>query len=99
MNFNAIPAGALIFLDANILVYAFGADPSYGPPTKILLERVEQGDVVGYISTHVLSEAAHRLMTLEACQTFGWPYAGIARRLRRHPAEIRKLQEFQAGRV
>ena len=30
-------------------------------------------------------------MTLEACQLFGWPYAGIGQRLRRHPAELRKL--------
>ena len=34
-------------------------------------------------------------MTLEACQTFGWPYTGIARRLRRHPAEVQKLHEFR----
>jgi predicted nucleic acid-binding protein len=33
----------------------------------------------------------HRLMTLEACMRFGWPYQGIAQRLRRHPAECRQL--------
>jgi uncharacterized protein len=95
MDFNAIATGTSIFLDANVLVYAFGPDPVYGPPTKILLRRIEVGDVEGYISTHVFSEIAHRLMTLEACQTFGWSYTGIVRQLRRHPAELQKLKEFR----
>jgi len=30
-------------------------------------------------------------MTIEACQRFGWPAKGIARRLRRHPAEVQQL--------
>jgi predicted nucleic acid-binding protein len=95
MNLNAIPAGASVFLDSNILVYASAADPVFGPPIKLLLKRIEDGDVKAYISTHGFSEIAHRRMTLEACQTFGWAYAGIARRLRRHPAEVQKLQEFR----
>ena len=34
-------------------------------------------------------------MTLEACQTLGWPYAGIGQRLRTHPAEITRLTRFR----
>ena len=30
-------------------------------------------------------------MTIEACQRFGWPPKGIARRLRHQPAEVRQL--------
>lgn len=60
-----------------------------------LLERVESGDVQGYMSAALLSDVAHRLMALEACETLGWPYAGIGRRLRDHPAEIQKLQRFR----
>jgi predicted nucleic acid-binding protein len=30
-------------------------------------------------------------MTIEACQRFAWPARGIARRLRRHPAEVQQL--------
>ena len=51
--------------------------------------------MTGFLSTSAFSEIAHRLMTLEACVTFGWPYAGIAQRLRRHPAEIVKLRRFR----
>ena len=30
-----------------------------------------------YASTHVLSNAAHRSMTIEASAKFGWPVAGL----------------------
>src|ERR1041385_3978786 len=39
----------------------------------------------------ILAEVVHRLMTIEACQGFGWPVQGIARRLRHHPVEVQQL--------
>jgi len=95
MNFAALPAGTSVFLDANVFVYSYTNEPSLGPASTDLLERIEFKDLQGYISTQVLSDVAHRLMTLEACQAFGWSYTGIHRRLRRHPAEIQKLQVFR----
>jgi len=95
MIFADIPAGESVFIDANVFVYDFGPDPVFGLPCRAFLERVERADLKGYISAHVLLEAAHRLMTLEACQTFGWPYTGIGRRLRRHPGEIQQLHRYR----
>jgi predicted nucleic acid-binding protein len=95
MNFAAIPAGTSVFVDANVFVYSYAGDPIYGNACTDLRERIELKQLQGFVSTHVFSEIAHRLMTLEACQTLGWPYAGIARRLRRHPSEIQKLQRFR----
>jgi predicted nucleic acid-binding protein len=95
MSFGTIPAGETVFIDANVFVYDFGPDPSFGPPSRGLLERIEQGDVKACLSTHVFSDVAHRLMTLEACQTFGWSYSGIGQRLRRHPLEIQTLHRFR----
>ena len=95
MRFEDIPSGAAVFLDANVFVYDFGPDPQFGIPSRNLLERIELGDLHGFCSTHELSNVAHRLMTLEACQTFGWPYAGIGQRLRNHPTEITRLHRFR----
>ena len=95
MNFADIPAGASVFLDANVFVYDFGPDPVFGPPSRSLLERIESGELRGFLSTHELSDVAHRLMTLEACQTFGWPYAGIGQKLRSRPADIAQLHRFR----
>jgi predicted nucleic acid-binding protein len=68
MTFAQIPAGVAIFLDANVLVYHFTNDPKYGPVCTQLLKRVEQGELHGFTSTHVLADLAHRLMTLEAIE-------------------------------
>jgi predicted nucleic acid-binding protein len=95
MTFLDILAGESVFIDANVFVYPFAADPTLGPPCQDLAERIGRKEVDGFLSTSVLSEIAHRLMTLEACVTFGWPYPGIAQRLRRHPGEIMKLLRYR----
>jgi predicted nucleic acid-binding protein len=88
MTFADIPLGEPVFIDANIFIFAFRPDPVLGPPCNDLLQRIENGDLQGFTSAHVLSEMAHRLMTDEAIQRFGWPPARIARRLRNHPAQV-----------
>jgi predicted nucleic acid-binding protein len=41
MTFDALPAGAMVFLDANCLVYAATADPAYGAACQRLLDEIE----------------------------------------------------------
>jgi predicted nucleic acid-binding protein len=91
MTFTDIPAGAAVFLDANVLVYASAPHPVYGAACERLLDRIEQQDIQGFTSADVLADVAHRLMTIEACDRFGWPAQGIANRLRRHPGEVQQL--------
>src|SRR5260370_1331195 len=87
--------GASVFVDANTLVYHFQPHPVFGPACTDLVERIEHQELVGYTSTHVVCEMAHRLMTLEACATFGWPYTGIAPRMRKHPSQVQTLTRFR----
>jgi predicted nucleic acid-binding protein len=94
MTFADVLAGQAIFLDANILVYHFVSDPLYGVACSQLLQRIENQQIQGFTSTHVLTEMAHRIMTIEAIGTFAWPVAGIARRLRHHPAQVQLLTGF-----
>jgi predicted nucleic acid-binding protein len=70
------------------------------------LKRIENQEITAVTSTYVLGEVVHRLMTIEACDRFGWPQQGIANRLRRHPKEVaqlvgarKKLDDIQAARV
>lgn len=70
MTFADIPAGASVFLDANTLIYHFTAHPAFGQACTDLVERVDRREIRGFTSTHLLSELAHRMMTIEACQTF-----------------------------
>lgn len=99
MNFATLPSGTAIFLDANTWVYHFTAQPRLGGSCTALINRIEQQDVSGFTSTHVLTEVAHRLMLIEASTTFGWPLAGSLKRLQRHPAEIKKLHQFRTALV
>jgi len=84
-----------VFIDANTFVYNFGAHPQYGTACKLLLERIARQDLQGFTSAHVLSDLAHRAMTLEAIDQFGWAAKGIAQRLRNHPADVQKLTRFR----
>ena len=95
MIFDDIQSGDSVFVDANIFVYAFAPEPRLGPSSFRLLERIKQNDIQGYTSTHILSDVAHRLMTLEACATFGWNYAGVVSKLKRHQSLIGQLTRFR----
>jgi predicted nucleic acid-binding protein len=97
MTFDSLDDGESLFLDANTLVYHFSAHPVFGPACGQLMARIDQRRIVGYTSTQVLSNVAHRLMTIEASATFGWPFADIASRLKRHHSEIRHLARFRAA--
>ena len=86
-----------MFVDANTLVYHFAADPLLGPACQRLLDRINRQEIQGLTSTDVLSDVAHRLMTQEAIRRFGWPVAGIARRLRSNPSHVQQLSDFRAA--
>lgn len=95
MTFADLPAGESIFLDANTLIYHFVNDSKYGPACTQLMKRVELRQVSGYASAHVVSDVAHRLITLEAMNKLAWPLAGIAARLRKHHVQIASLSVFR----
>jgi len=56
-----IPVGSAVFLDANTLVYHFAPHPQFGLACSDLLDRIERGDLKGYVSSHVLGEHGHCL--------------------------------------
>jgi predicted nucleic acid-binding protein len=65
------------------------------PSCKRLLERIDNQDIHGLTSAHVLGEMAHRVMTLDAAARLGRPLAGLANWLRRHPAEVQQLSRHR----
>src|SRR5437764_10787312 len=97
MIFADLAAGDSVFLDANTFIYHYGPDPALGPPCSQLLQRIENQELTGFTSVHLLAEVVHKLMTIEANALFGWPLAGMANRLRRHPAEVQKLNAFRVA--
>jgi predicted nucleic acid-binding protein len=94
VTFDDLLAGESIFLDANPLVYHFAPDPVLGPACNQLIKRIQNQDLLALTSTHVLSEAAHHLMTLEASALFGWT-SKVVQRLKQQPVNIQKLTHFR----
>jgi predicted nucleic acid-binding protein len=94
MTFADIAAGETLFLDANPLVYHFAPDPVFGPACTGLMNRIANREVLAVTSTHVLSEVAHHLMTIEAASFFGWT-SKVVSRLKQQPAGIVKLTNFR----
>jgi predicted nucleic acid-binding protein len=97
MIFADVPAGALLFLDANILVYHFEPHPVFGPACNQLIQSIENDQVRGLTSTHVLSEVAHRLMAMEASLLPGWSAGKVVQRLRQQPAVLQSLTGFRSA--
>lgn len=95
MIFAEISDRESVFVDANAFVYHFTPHPTFKAACSDFLDRIEHGDLLGFTSTHVLTDVAHRLMTTEAIKRNGWPVSGIAQRLRKHAHEIGNLTIFR----
>jgi predicted nucleic acid-binding protein len=95
MTYADLPAGATVFLDASVFIHHFEPNAAFGPVATEFLERIENQEINGVTATHIVSEVAHRLMTIEAMQAFGWKSSGIALRLRNHPAQVQTLKRFR----
>ena len=88
MTFADLALGASDFLDANTLLYHFTAEAQFGAACTDLVERVERQDLAGFTATHVVSEVAHRMMTIEVSLRFGRPFAGIVGWMKQNPTEV-----------
>ncbi len=91
MTFNNLKKGDIIFIDANIFIYNFGAQ---SVECKELLLRCAKGDLRGYTLTSVLSEVLHRLMIAEAIEKGYITDKSPLKKLREDPEIIKKLTTY-----
>ena len=83
------PAGDVLFIDANCLLYHF---LSTHPSCTFTVHRAELGLIRLCTSLTVLGEVRHKLMILEASRAFGLHPSRVRAYLRRHPGQIRLLR-------
>ena len=93
-----IGTGQVLFIDANIFIYHF---TGRSLACRTLLERCEEGEVLGITGAHVVLEVLHRLMMLEAVQKGLISPGNVARRIRERPDVVRALDDYarHAGRI
>jgi predicted nucleic acid-binding protein len=97
MIFADLASGDSVFVDANTLIYHFGPHPAFGPACRQMLQRIENQDLLGFTSTHVLGELAHQLMLAEALTLPGWSAGKVKKRLRQQPAALQTLTGFRTA--
>lgn len=97
MTFANLAHGDEVFVDANIFVYHFAPDPLFQTPCGQLLLRIDNQQIQGHTSSHVLAEAAHRLLTLEARIRFGWSAGKVVQRLKQNRASLQSLTRFRTA--
>ena len=91
MTLAQLRSGEAVFVDANIFVYHFAPDPRFQAASSQFLQRLDVLDLAGFTSTAILSEVAHRLMTIEAQAHFAWSSGKLLARLRQNPAALQSL--------
>ena len=84
-DLRRLVAGDHVFLDVNISVYHFGPHHTLGAACNQLVQRIENRELSGSTSTHVLSEVADRSMLFEASNLPGWSLTGVKGRLQKKP--------------
>jgi predicted nucleic acid-binding protein len=97
MTFSGLNRGDAIFVDANIFVYHFAPDPLLGGASTQLFHRIDNQELVGYTSTAILCEVAHRLTTLEARTRLGWSGGKVIQRLKQNPGAFLGLTVFRVA--
>jgi predicted nucleic acid-binding protein len=84
-----------VFIDANTFIYHFTSHALFGPACRDLIRRIDQDDLLGFTSTHILTEVSHRMMMIEAANLPNWGASNVRRRLLRQPQVISGLVLFQ----
>jgi predicted nucleic acid-binding protein len=97
MIFADLVAGESVFVDANVLIYHFGPHPTFGPACHQLFQRIENAELSGFTSTHVLAEVAHQLMIIEASALPGWAPGKVKQRLHQQPNVLQNLMNFRTA--
>ncbi|MBE3598726.1 MAG: PIN domain-containing protein [Limnochordaceae bacterium] len=87
-----LPAGASVYIDANIFVYHF---TGMSQQVRTFLSRCERHEVAANAGTLVLLEVLHRLMVIEARHKGLVSGANPVRQLEQHPDRVRALSEYQ----
>ena len=86
-----VRTGTRIFIDANVFVYHFSGPTPLADSSSALLQRIQDGDIVGVTSAVVMVELLHRLMILEAASALQLQPRDATRYLREHPEGAKSL--------
>jgi len=91
-----LPTGTRCLIDANIFYYHYIDTPPLSDTCSDFLQRVLDGDLIGFTSIHLAAEAIHKVMLGEAASRFARQRTGILGWLQQHPRSISQLSDFES---
>ena len=91
MDIKLLPAQTRILIDANIFIYHFA---KVSNDCKTFLQRVEKGDVVGFVTTGILAEVLHRRMLAEAVDKGLVTASKVLQKLKARPDLVSQLTDY-----
>ena len=92
VTLDELPSDAHVFADATVFIYHF-----YGvsDACRRFLERCDRGELKVATSVVAIAEASHRLMMMEAVSEGLVSSGNVAKKLRKRPGVVKKLQAYQ----
>jgi len=90
---SSIPAGTLLFIDANVFLYAIFDHANFGEGSYRILKDVEDNSLRGISSTLVLDEVLYKMMLMEASNMNQISLREAPSFLKRFPEKITKLEK------
>lgn len=88
-----LPDGAIVFADANVLVYHFTQVEPLASASTAFLERGLRQRVAIVTTPQVVSDVIHRVMLLEARVLFQIPGQQLTSYLKKHPDVVKQLSQ------
>jgi predicted nucleic acid-binding protein len=86
-----VPAGAAVFIDANIFHYAIIPVPPFTDAVLPFVDRLRTREFVGYANLQTLADAQHKTMLSLAAIQYGLTRTGLVGWLKNHPAQVQTL--------
>ncbi len=93
MKLGLLPAGSVVFADANILAYHFTRVTPTADLCTAFLRRAAGGEIRAITSSMVVAEVIHRAIVYEAARTLSVPKEALITYLKGHPDVIQGLSQ------
>lgn len=87
---DAIPNGADVLIDANILIYGLTGKSAH---CKRFLERCSRQEITGITLFEIVNDATHQFMKAEAIQK-GLCTEKVLKYLSQHPERVKLLTDY-----
>ncbi|MGD2248547.1 MAG: PIN domain-containing protein [Candidatus Methanofastidiosia archaeon] len=86
-----IPKDSLVFIDSNIFLYFILEHPLYFNSCRNFLERVEKGEIMGFINSIVFSETYFTYMKIQIKETCDITLRKVFEFIKKDPAIIKTI--------